>query len=52
MRVILGHSKVIHSHLSNKREGWNERGGDAKVAKLINVEVGITVEAGIFLKDQ
>ena len=31
-------------HLSNKRGGWNKRGGGAKVAKVaksINVEVGI-----------
>ena len=31
-----------YSHLSNKR------GGSAKVAKLINVEIGINVEGGIF----
>ena len=31
-----------YSHLSNKR------GGSAKVAKLINVEVGLNVEGGIF----
>jgi hypothetical protein len=30
-----------YSHLSNKRGGWNKRGGGAKVAKSINVEVRI-----------
>ena len=30
-----------YSHLSNKRGGWNKRGGGAKVAKPINVGVGI-----------
>ena len=29
------------SHLFNKRGGWNKRGGDAKVAKSLNVEDGI-----------
>ena len=33
-----------YSHLSNKR------GGGAKVAKSLNVEVGINVEGGIFWK--
>ena len=33
---------LMYSHLSNNR------GGGAKVAKLINVEVGISVEGGIF----
>ena len=27
-----------YSYLSNAREGWNKRGGGAKVAKSINVE--------------
>ena len=40
----------IYSHLFNKRGGWNKRGGGAKVAKLLNVEVGINVEGGIFWK--
>ena len=39
-----------YSHLSNNRGGWNKRVGGAKVAKSINVEVGIKVEGGIFLK--
>jgi hypothetical protein len=34
-------STYTYSHLSNKRGGWNKRGGDAKVAKSLNVEVGI-----------
>ena len=34
----------MYSHLSNNR------GGGAKVAKSINVEVGINVEGGIFWK--
>ena len=37
------------SHLFNKRGGWNKRGGGAKVAKSLNVEVGgISGEGGIF----
>ena len=36
--------------LSNNRGDWNKRGGRAKVAKSINVEVGINVEGGIFWK--
>jgi hypothetical protein len=40
----------MYSHLSNNRGGWNKRGGGAKVAKSINVEVGISVEGGIFWK--
>ena len=39
-----------YSHLSNNRWGWNKRGGGAKVAKSIIVEVGINVEGGIFWK--
>ena len=30
-----------YSHLSNKRGGWNKRGGGAIVAKSLNVEGGI-----------
>ena len=40
----------IYSHLSNNYVGWNKRGGSEKVAKSINVEVGIKVEGGIFWK--
>ena len=40
-----------YSHLSNNCEGWNKRGGGPKVAKSINVEVGIDVEGGIFQKN-
>ena len=32
---------IVYSHISNKRGGWNKRGGGAKDAKSINVEVGI-----------
>ena len=39
-----------YSHLSNNHGGWNKRGGGAKVAKLLNVELRINVEAGLFLK--
>ena len=41
---------VTYSHLSNKRGGWNKRGGGAKFAKSLNVEVGIIVEDGIIWK--
>ena len=34
---------IIYSHFFNKRGGWNKRGGGAKVAKSLNVEVGINV---------
>ena len=37
-------------HLFNKRVGWNKCGGGAKVAKSLNVEVGINLEGGIFWK--
>ena len=37
-----------YSHLSNNRGGWNKRGGGAKVAKWLNVELRINVEAGLF----
>ena len=40
----------LYSHVSNNRGGWNKRGGSAKVAKSINMEVRINVESGIFLK--
>ena len=39
-----------YSHLFNKCGAWNKRGGGAKVAKSLNVEVGINVEGGIFWK--
>ena len=44
--VNLGH----YSHLSNKRGGWNKRGGGAKFAKSPKTEVGINVEGGILWK--
>ena len=43
-------SKAMYSHLFNNRGGWNKRGGSAKAAKSINVEVVINVEGGIFWK--
>ena len=39
-----------YSHLSNKRGGWNKRGGGAKIVKSLNVQVGMNVEGGIFWK--
>ena len=39
-----------YSHLSNSRGGWNNRGGGAKVSELINEEVGMNVEGGIYWK--
>ena len=39
--LLAGGLSELYSHLSNKRGGWNKRGGGAKVAKSINVEVGI-----------
>ena len=49
--MVLG--KNLHStysHLSNNSKGWNKRGRGPKVAKPINVEVGINVGCGIFWK--
>ena len=43
-------AEIRYSHLSNKRGGWNKRGGGAKVAKSLTVEVGINVEGWIFWK--
>ena len=39
-----------YSHLSNKHGGWNKRGGGAKFAKSLNLEVGINMEGGILWK--
>ena len=41
---------LCYSHLSNNRGGWNKSEGGTKVAKPINVEVGINMEGGIFWK--
>ena len=41
---------IPHTHLSNNRGGWNKCGGGAKVAKSLNVEVGINMESGFFWK--
>ena len=38
-----------YSHLSNNRGGWNKRGGEAKIAKSLNVEARINVEVGKYL---
>ena len=37
-----------YSHLSNSQGGWNKRGGGAKVAKSLNMKVGINVEGGMY----
>ena len=43
---------ILYSHLFNKRGAWNKRGGGgAKVAKSLNVELGINEEGGIFGKN-
>ena len=42
---------LSYSHLFNKRGAWNKRGGGAKFTKLLNVELGINVEGGIFGKN-
>ena len=42
---------AYYSHLFNKRGAWNKRGGGAKVAKSLNVELGINEEGGIFGKN-
>ena len=42
LKRTLGNKSITYSHLFNKR------GGGAKVAKSLNVEVGINVEGGIF----
>ena len=39
----------LYSHLSNNRGGWNKCGGEAKIAKSLNVEAGINVEVGKYL---
>ena len=39
----------VYSHLSNNFEGWNKRGGEAKIAKSVNMEAGINVELGKYL---
>ena len=41
MPLNLFEGEKAYSHLFNKRGGWNKRGGGAKGAKLMNVEVGI-----------
>ena len=47
------HQKAVlqskYSHLFNNRGGWNKRGGEAKIAKSLNVEAGMKVEVGKYL---
>ena len=50
VQIINGSKVLIYSHLSNNRGGWNKRGGSAKLAKSINVEVGINMAGEIVLK--
>ena len=43
--AIYGQAKEsTYSHLFNKRGAWNKRGGGAKVAKSLNMELGINFE--------
>ena len=49
--IIFTYLKQMYSHLFNKRGAWNKRGGGAKVAKSLNVELGINEEGGIFGKN-
>ena len=46
-----GKEILTYSHLFNKRGAWNKRGGGTKVAKSLNVELGINEEGGIFGKN-
>ena len=46
MGILLAGLCCKYSHLSNSLGSWNKRGRDAKVAKSINVEVGINMEGG------
>ena len=50
--VLLSSSELLrmYSHLFNKRGGWNKRGGGTKVAKSLNMEVGINVKGWILWK--
>ena len=50
MGILLAGLCCKYSHLSNSRGGWNKHGGGAKVAKSLNMEVGINVQGGIFWK--
>ena len=51
LRLRFQASYLTYSHLFNKRGAWNKRGGGAKVAKSLNVELGINEEGGIFGKN-
>ena len=46
-----GRIELSYSHLFNKRGAWNKRGGGVKIAKSLNVELGINEEGGIFGKN-
>ena len=52
LMLLIKAFKIVarYSHLFNKRGACNKRGGVAKFAKSLNVEVGINVEGGIFWK--
>ena len=51
MQIEFDWNLSVYSHLFNKRGGWNKHGGGAKVAKSLNVELGINEEGGIFGKN-
>ena len=42
--------ELKYSHLFNKRGAWYKHEGGAKVAKSLNVEVGINKKGGILWK--
>ena len=42
--------EVVANHIYGYSHLSNNRGGDAKVANSINVEVGINLEGGFFLE--
>ena len=41
-------NRITLISLISSQRGWNKHGGGAKVPELINKEVGINVEGGIF----
>ena len=51
MYIVTFFNVCCYSHLFNKRGAWNKQGGGAKVAKSLNVELGINEEGGIFGKN-
>ena len=52
MKSNPGKNENLYSHLSNNRGGWNKRGGEAKIAKSLNMEAGINVEIGKYFRNQ